>query len=152
MRVTRAVGILVAAPLLTCGPSAAKGGRACSDPPAPNEISHHEFRLASTVDTAYARRGVAPLVFRIRAAWPPNAGKPISARIALHDTLTPHLPPLGSSSHSAESTVIEVPLGYTAVRVESIVYANHTVPLVVRPGYPDTITVALARTVVCLAH
>jgi hypothetical protein len=62
------------------------------------------------------------------------------------------LPPLGSFSDSTGSTVIEVPLGYTAARVESITYASVTIPLVVRPGYRDTISAALARTVVCIVE
>jgi hypothetical protein len=127
--------------------------RSCSDPPVPGEVSHAETRRASHIDSASAHRGLAELVFRVRAAVPTDHGDRISAAaVVMQDTLSPHLPPLGAVVDSTGVAVISVPVGYTAARVQRIGYATYTLPVAVRPGRSDTIIVALARTRVCLVE
>ena len=153
MPLTRVIASFVAGPLMACHPPPATEPGPCTESPTAGEASHSEMRLATHQDSATALRGIAPLVFRIRPAVPTNRQARIAhPAVVLQDTLTPHLAPLGSVGDSSGFAVVHVPVGYTSARVQRIGYATYTVPLTVRPGYSDTIIVALARNRVCIVE
>jgi hypothetical protein len=117
----------------------------CEHPPTPPVPPHADIRLGAHVDSSRARRGLAQLVFRARSAGPVFQGIPLqNFTVVLRDTLTAHVPPIGRYGDSTGTALIpSVPVGYTSARVQRIGYVSHTLPLTVRPGYTDTILVAL---------
>ena len=154
MRLALALAALATGPLGACQPPATIVQSDCGPSPPPSEPPHSALHLATDLDTAYARHGLARFVFRVRSAGPTHQGIRVNTpRIVLQDTLSTHLPPLGSFGDSTGVAVVDsVRVGYTSARVQGLGYITYTVPLVVRPGYSDTIGVALAEARLCLAH
>ncbi|HJR66292.1 MAG TPA: hypothetical protein VJ802_07660 [Gemmatimonadaceae bacterium] len=112
----------------------------------------HEIRHGRVLDTAYVRRSLGRLIFHVRGEWSINPGAVIDGYIvALGDSAVTDLPPLGSIGDSAGIAVMDaVPIAYTLAQVRRIGYRAYTVPVVVRPGYTDSIIVDLASTPVCI--
>ena len=157
MRFACATTVLATGVLLACSARAGSQGEGthivdCGPPPTPTEPPHSDIRLGSYVDSTAATRGVAELVFRVRSAGPAFHGTPLQGfSVLLRDTLTLDAPPLhGIGDSSGIAVVRSVPVGYTSAHVQRIGYFSYTVPLAVRPGYTDEISVALAEA--CVYH
>jgi hypothetical protein len=157
MRLASAVAVLVTGPLVACATTPAAPNRC--DPtfllrtmPAHTPSAKHEIRHGRVLDTAYARRSLGRLIFHVRREWSINPASVVDSYIvALGDSAATELPPLGSVGDSAGIAVVDaVPIAYTLAHVRRIGYRGYTVPLVVRPGYTDSIIVHLASTPVCI--
>jgi hypothetical protein len=122
--------------------------------PAEYEVpGRHEFRLGDVLDTSYAHRSVGRLVFQTRPTYA-LTGKIINGyTVVLGDSSIKDLPPLGAVGDSAGVALLKaVPVAYTFAHVRRIGYRNHTVPLVIRPGYTDTVIVTLTNTPLCVVE
>ena len=157
MRLTSAVAVLLTGPLVACATPRAAPNRC--DPafllrtmPTHAPSAKHEIRHGRVLDTAYVRRSLGRLIFHVRGEWSINPGAVIDGYIvALGDSAVTDLPPLGSIGDSAGIAVMDaVPIAYTLAQVRRIGYRAYTVPVVVRPGYTDSIIVDLASTPVCI--
>ena len=158
MRRTLAVAVLVTGALFACGTPRATQTDSCGThfipppPPKPEIPATHETRFGTVLDTAYARRGVARLVFHVHSALNRDEVVALYA-VIMRDSVIKDLPPLGSVADSTGVAVLKaVPVAYSSAHVRRIGYLSYTLPLVVRPGYTDTIIVALPRTPVCIVE
>jgi hypothetical protein len=157
MRLASAVAVLATGPLIACGAPRATPSSSCgpSFPAIPPDYpikGRHEIRLGSVLDTSYASRSVARLVFHVRSTDGVDLGHVVRAyTVVLGDSVIKDLPPLGAVGDSTGVALLKaVPVAYTFAHVRRIGYRNHTVPLAVRPGYTDSVFVALPSGPVCI--
>lgn len=151
-QLVRALVVLAIGPAFACRSVSTTAEPECGKPTAPSIPSHHTIRQGAVIDTAYARSGIARLVFRVRSAGP-DPGKPLATTplVYLQDSLADNRVQLRRIGDSAGVAVLDsVSPRYSSARVLSIAYVSHTFPIAVRRGYTDTIDVALAEARLCL--
>jgi hypothetical protein len=159
MRRARGVAVLATTAIVACSPPRAPYNGGCDIPrlmaiPAEYEVpGRHEFRLGNVLDTSYAHRSVGQLVFQVSSTYA-LIGTTINAyTVVLGDSSIKDLPALGAVGDSAGVAMLKaVPVAYTFAQVRRIGYRNHTVPLVIRPGYTDTVIVTLTNTPLCVVE
>jgi hypothetical protein len=112
----------------------------------------HDIRFGDVLDSSYAHRGLGRLVFYVRSTYGTDLGNVVNTySVVLGDSAIKELPSLGALGDSIGVAVVKaVPLGYTFATVRRIGYYSHTVPVLVRPGYTDTVFVALPSHPVCV--
>ena len=159
MRLASAVTIFATGLLLACGAPRATYSSSCGISARPAAIppeyrikGFHNIRLGDVLDSSYAHRGVGRFVFYVRSTYGTDLGNVVDAySVVLGDSATNDLPPLRALGDSIGVAVVKVvPMAYTFAIVRRIGYYSHTVPVLVRPGYTDTVFVALPSHPICL--
>ena len=139
------IGLLVACRSAPNPRTSGCGGPSEAIPP-----GRHSLRSSQSIDSASAQLGLARLVFHVRSSGPTNSGAPISATVAVGDSLFRYTERFSRQSDSTGIVVVDsLSMRSVGVRVSALGYAVHTFPFSVRPGHTDTLDVTLPAVRVC---
>jgi hypothetical protein len=159
IHVYRAITLISCGTALACATAPRAAEVPCRDRPSPPGRAARELRLADIVDPSLAALERAALVFHLRS------GADAEPDHALASALVVVFPPVADSAQRtrrnhaqgfADSTgyfvADSLPPGVVSVRAQGIGYIRQEFLVTVRAGYRDTLRLALAPALLCLAH
>ena len=152
MRFLWAVSLLSLAAGFACRSARAVDSPDCGPPDAPSVPPQHTIRHGQSLDTAYARAGLARFVFHVRSAGPSHLDRPLSSPVVyLYDSLgTTRVHPTQRGDSTGIVRLDSVASRHMTARVLGLGYVSRTFSVIARAGYSDTIHVRLAEARLCL--